>query len=149
MILRHVVESDIEIFFAHQLDPLAVAMAAFPARDREQHFAHWARILADATVVARTIEVEGIVAGDIVGWLDSGRRLIGYWLGRDFWGRGIATAALREFVQLLVERPVHAYVALDNLGSQRVLEKAGFLRDDSQGVIRADDGVDELVYRLD
>lgn len=146
--LRPVQPADIERFFEHQQDSVAVAMAAFPARGRDEHFAHWARIVADTTGVARTIEAQGEVVGDIVGWLDGQRRLLGYWIGRQHWGRGLATEALRQFVHLLPERPLYAYVALANIGSQRVLEKAGFVRDAERGVIRAADGVDEYLYVL-
>ncbi len=107
-------------------------MADFPAREREPFMAHWARIRADPTNVLRTIVVGdgaagGEVAGNAVSWEQSGHRMIGYWLGRAYWGRGIATAALKLFVADL-GRPLHADVAPHNIGSLRVLEKCGFRR---------------------
>jgi RimJ/RimL family protein N-acetyltransferase len=65
------------------------------------------------------------VAGNITSWERDGRRLVGYWLGREYWGRGLATKALGELIQEL-ERPVYAEVATTNVGSVRVLEKCGF-----------------------
>ena len=73
-------------------------MALLPAREREAFDAHWRRILADDSLVAGTIEADGEVAGNIGSWEQDGRQLVGYWLGREFWGRGLATAALAELV---------------------------------------------------
>ncbi|HMD10743.1 MAG TPA: GNAT family N-acetyltransferase, partial [Marmoricola sp.] len=97
-VLRDVEPADLDAFFEHQSDPEAVAMAAFPARDRESFDAHWARLLADDSLVTRTIVDDGAVAGNIGCWEQDGRRLVGYWVGREFWGRGVATAALAQLV---------------------------------------------------
>ena len=129
-VLRDVVESDLPAFFEHQQDPEATAMADFPARDREAFDAHWARLLADDTLTKKTIVFEGQVAGNIGSWHQDGRRLVGYWLGREFWGKGLATQALAELVDELDIRPLYAYVAKTNIGSIRVLEKCGFVRSD-------------------
>ena len=125
--LREVTESDIPVFFEHQLDPDALAMAAFSPRERDEHRAHWQRIIVEPTGVVRTIVVGEEVAGNLVSWIQDDHREIGYWVGKPYWGRGIATAALREFVQIVVDRPLFAYVAEHNTGSIRVLEKAGFV----------------------
>jgi RimJ/RimL family protein N-acetyltransferase len=66
------------------------------------------------------------VAGNLVSWMQSGRRLFGYWIGQDFWGRGIATRALAECLPQVTQRPLFAYVARHNVGSIRVLEKCDF-----------------------
>ena len=129
-LLRDVVESDLPTFFEHQQDPEATAMADFPARDRDAFDTHWARILADDSLTKKTIVFEGQVAGNAVSWSQDGRRLVGYWLGREFWGKGLATRALAELVVELGTRPLHAYVAKTNIGSIRVLEKCGFVRSD-------------------
>jgi len=47
-----------------------------------------------------------------------------YWLGRDFWGRGLATQALKRMLHLVVDRPIFARAAADNIGSIRVLRNA-------------------------
>jgi RimJ/RimL family protein N-acetyltransferase len=127
-LLREVREDDLDALFEQQREPEAVAMALFPAREREAFDAHWRRILADDRLIARVIETEGEVAGNVVSWEQDGRQLVGYWLGREFWGRGLATAALAELVQELATRPLHAWVAASNAGSIRVLEKCGFVR---------------------
>ena len=102
-------------------------MAQFPARDREAYLALWERILTNETIVKRTIVCDGQVAGNIVSFLeDDGQREVGYWLGREFWGRGIATRALTAFLALMPERPLFAHAAKGNIASIRVLQKCGF-----------------------
>jgi RimJ/RimL family protein N-acetyltransferase len=126
-VLRDVVDSDVDAFYEHQLDPEATRMALFPSRDREAFDAHWRRLLADDAATKKTIVDNGKVAGNVLCWEQDGRRLVGYWLGREFWGRGLATRALAEFVQDVPARPLHAWVASSNVGSIRVLEKCGFV----------------------
>ena len=147
--LRDVVASDLPIFFEHQLDPEATRMAAFPARERWEDFlAHWeTKVLGDPVNGKQTIVWEGRVAGNIVSWTSQeGLRLIGYWLGREYWGRGIASAALAEYVEHDRTRPLRAYVAAHNVASIRVLEKGGFVREG--GPHTAADGIEELLYRF-
>jgi RimJ/RimL family protein N-acetyltransferase len=125
-ILREVVEEDIPVFFEHQNDPEAIEMAAFPPREWEPFRAHWGRIMQDETLVAKTIVSGGQVAGNAVSWPRDDRRYVGYWLGREFWGQGLATKGLAELVEEL-ERPLYAEVSTTNIGSIRVLEKCGFV----------------------
>jgi RimJ/RimL family protein N-acetyltransferase len=147
--LRRVEDRDIDVFFDHQLDPQAVEMAAFPARDRDQFVAHWAKIRADDTGVVRTIEADGKVAGNVVSWQDNGRRLVGYWVGREYWGCGVASRALARFVAEVSTRPLYAYVAAHNVGSIRVLEKCGFRRDrEQENAAPPADGIEELLFVL-
>lgn len=101
-------------------------MADFPSRDREPFMAHWSRVLKEETAVKKTILFEGEVAGNIVSFMDAGEREVGYWIGREFWGRGIATRALAEFLRLEERRPLHARVVRHNVASIKVLEKCGF-----------------------
>jgi len=124
--LRDVVEADLPIFYEQQLDPEATRMAAFPARQREAFMAHWAKILADPTLAKQTILCDGQVAGNIGSWEQHGERDVGYWIGRQYWGRGVATRALAAFLKLVTARPLYAHVAKHNHGSRRVLEKCGF-----------------------
>jgi RimJ/RimL family protein N-acetyltransferase len=101
-------------------------MAAVPSRDRAAFDAHWARVLVDPTAVVRTILADGEVAGSVVSFLRAGERQVGYWIARERWGEGIATAALAQLLEDLTERPLFARVAAHNHGSLRVLEKCGF-----------------------
>ena len=101
-------------------------MAAFPPRERDAFMEHWGSILQDASGVHRTIELDGTVAGFVVLFGFEGRREVGYWVGREFWGRGIATRALAALLDEVSERPIYAGVAETNVASIRVLEKCGF-----------------------
>jgi len=125
-VLRNVAEGDIPIFFEHQRDPEATRMALFPPRDRDAFTAHWQKILASDDVTKKTVLFEGAVAGNILIFDREGKRLVGYWIGREFWGKGLATKALAELITEVSERPLYAYVATANVGSIRVLEKCGF-----------------------
>jgi RimJ/RimL family protein N-acetyltransferase len=63
---------------------------------------------------------------------------IGYWIGRPYWGRGFATAAVALLMEEARRRGIRhlaADVFPDNTGSARVLEKSGFAR---QGEIQKD-----------
>jgi RimJ/RimL family protein N-acetyltransferase len=124
--LRAVVPDDLPIFFENQLDPVAVQIAAFPSRDRETYMAHWARILADATLYKQTILFGDRVAGNMVSWEQDGEQEVGYWLGQEYWGKGIASRALLLFLDVVRTRPLYAHVARHNVASLRVLEKCGF-----------------------
>jgi len=126
VLLRDVTTADLPTFFEHQLDPEATRMAAFPPRERDAFMAHWTKILADETIIKQTILYNGLMAGNIVSFEQSGKTEVGYWLGREYWGKGIATRALSIFLGQVRVRPLYAYVARHNLASVRVLEKCGF-----------------------
>jgi RimJ/RimL family protein N-acetyltransferase len=126
--------------------PVAVAMAAFPARDIDAHAAHWQRILADEDVDTKAIVVAGEVVGNIVSWVEDGRREVGYWLGTAYWGHGIATLALEAFLRQRRDRPLYAHVARANPASIRVLLKCGFVP--SPDLAAADADEDEVLLVL-
>src|SRR2546423_7125048 len=121
--LRDVEADDLPLFFEHQRDPVAVAMVLFRSRDAAEFAQHWAKLLADDTLLKKTIVVDGQVVGNIGSWTADGKREIGYWIDRAFWGRGIATEALTAFLRLEQTRPLYAGVAKHNLASIRVLQK--------------------------
>ena len=143
--LRETVAGDLPILFAHQADPVASTMAAFPSRDWDAFVAHQAKIQADPEVVTRAVVAGGEVVGAIGSFTIDDAREVGYWIGRDHWGRGIATAALRALLVLEPVRPLWAHVAAHNVGSRRVLEHCGFAVVREQRV----DGVDEFLTRLE
>ena len=146
--LRDVAESDLDALFAQQADPDSSSMAAVPSRDRAAFDAHWRRILADEDTVVRVIDVDGAAAGHVLSWPSEGRRYIGYWVARGYWGRGLATPALAELLTELRERPLHALVSTDNRASIRVLEKCGFVEVGPADDKLADEGVPGLLYEL-
>lgn len=126
ILLRDVTESDLLILYKQQLDPEAAAMAAFPSRNKEAFYAHSAKIMADESLIFKAILFDGQLAGSIFSWEMDGNWEVGYWLGKEFWGKGIATQALADYVKTVTTRPLFAHVAKHNIGSRRVLEKCGF-----------------------
>jgi RimJ/RimL family protein N-acetyltransferase len=148
--LRDVIESDLPIFFEHQRDPVANQMAAFPARVEAAFMAHWHKILRDEANKTKTILFDGTVVGNIASFPMEGNREIGYWIGRQHWGKGIATGALSILLTHDSTRPLYAHVAQHNIGSRRVLEKCGFTVV-GEDRLTQDDGtmIEEFILRLD
>ena len=149
--LRPVAPSDFAVLYEQQLDPDATRMAVFPARDWAAFEAHWTKILADPSVVARAIVESGRVAGHVGTWGAHGERLVGYWIGREYWGRGIASAGLALLLEEVRDRPVVAHVAKSNVGSIRVLEKCGFevVGENHAATAGSAEVIEEWVMRLD
>jgi len=151
--LRDVTEDDLPIFFDHQRDPGANHMAAFTASDPEDRVAfaaHWTKILDDGSITIKTILFDRRVAGHVLSFEQSGEREVSYWIGRKYWGKGIATVALSEFLEHVKTRPLHARVAKDNAASIRVLEKCGFVvSGEDKGFSNArGEEVEEFVLKL-
>ena len=148
--LRDVTESDLPILFEQQLDREATAMAAFPSRDHDAFMAHWKKIMAYENNLIKAISCDGEVAGYILSWEMEGEREVGYWLGKAYWGKGIATQALTEYLSIVKTRPLMAHVARHNIGSRRVLEKCGFMViGEDKYTNPAGVEVEEFVLRLD
>ena len=104
-------------------------MAAFTAKDptnQEAFTAHWLRNLANETTINKTIVFDGQVAGSVASYEYEGRPEVTYWLGKEYWGKGIASQGLTQFLEYIETRPLYAHVAKHNIASRRVLEKCGF-----------------------
>ncbi|WP_200952457.1 GNAT family N-acetyltransferase [Agromyces sp. Soil535] len=127
VLLRDVDDADLEVFYEQQREEEAVRRAQFPARDRDRFLTHWrTKVLGNPTGHVQTVTVDGEVAGNIVAWWQDDRRFVGYWFGQRFWGRGVGTAALRQFLQREQVRPLYADVFVGNTASVRLLERCGF-----------------------
>lgn len=140
--------------FRWESDDEASAMAAFTREDptdRESFDRHYARILADDSVLLRVIEADGTAVGTISSFDDDGGRELTYWVDRARWGRGIATDGVRAFLELERRRPLLARVAAHNLGSRAVLERTGFrhVGEERSWSSRLSTTVEERIYRLD
>lgn len=128
IVLRAVEDADLTVFFRQMTDPEAARMAAFGTPDpgdRGAFDVRWKRLLASSDVV-RTVLADGRVAGSTAVYGEPGEREVTYWIDRAYWGRGVATAALRALVTEVPERPLYARAAADNAASLRVLQKCGF-----------------------
>lgn len=153
VLLREVTDGDLPVFFEQQLDPAANHMAAFTCKDpadRDAFAAHWKKIQGDRSVTIRTILSDGRVAGHVASFERSGEREVTYWIGKEYWGKGIATRALSELLGQLKTRPLYARAARDNVASLRVLEKCGFtVSGHDKGFANArGEEVEEVVLKL-
>jgi len=154
LLLRDVVNDDLPIFFEQQLNKEAIHMAAFTSKDptnQEAFTAHWLRNLANETTINKAIIFNGQVAGSVASYVYEGRPEVTYWLGKEYWGKGIATWALKELLTHYNKtRPIYARVAKDNLSSRRVLEKCGFkIISESKGFANArGQEIEELLLQL-
>src|SRR5690606_6085955 len=129
IILREVIDSDLPVFFQHQQDKESVHRAAYTSENPSEPAAfdvHWAKIRVSDAVINRSVVVDGKLAGHVASFEMFGERNVTYWIGREFWGQGIATAALRALLSVDPTRPLYGRAAKDNHGSVRVLEKCGF-----------------------
>ncbi|MFG6150348.1 MULTISPECIES: GNAT family N-acetyltransferase [Halobacillus] len=154
IMLRKVIEDDLPIFFKHQQDRDANHMAAFTSKDPgdwNSFLTHWNKILEDKEIIKQTIIVQNNVAGNILCFEQFGVPGVSYWIGKEYWGKGIATNALREFLKHVTIRPLYARVTKDNIGSLKVLEKCGFTisgEDSGFSNARGED-VEEFVLTLE
>ena len=127
--LRPVNDSDLDALFEQMRDPESVRMAAFTAKDpddRTAFDAHMAKVRASPDVTNRVITLDGRLVGSIASFVIEGDTEVTYWVDRSFWGQGIASRALALLLQEVDVRPLFARVASDNVGSLKVLQKAGF-----------------------
>lgn len=152
--LRSVQSADVDTFFEHQLSLAANEMAKFGAADptdRTAYDARWERTFANGLDASRTILVDGVVAGYLVKFTIADQTEVGYWIGKDFWGRGVATEAFSQFVRSIDERPLHATAVESNIASIKVLERNGFRRVGGESIFATGVGrhVDAVFFRLD
>lgn len=153
LILRPMTLADIEILFDQKKDGVAVEMAAFTSKDPQDAAAFMMKtknLIANQDIDTLVIEVAGKVVGDVMGFEMFGRRSVCYWLGREYWGRGYATEALKLFVDQFDQRPLVARVVHDNAASLQVLQKCGFKIVDEEVGFAAGRGAEvrELILEL-
>lgn len=146
-------KDDLNAFFQFQLDKEANYLAAFTSKDPNDKAAYmekYTKFLSDPTKNTQTIRVNDVIAGSIAKFVIENDAEITYWLDRNFWGRGIASTALKDFLKIEKIRPIRARVAFDNYGSQKVLEKCGFVKIGSdKGFANArQTEIEEYIYRL-
>lgn len=152
--LRPVEDRDLETLYQQWTDPASIRMAAFTAddqTDRRAFLDRTSRLRADPSVSHQVIDVDGVAAGTIGRFRMDDQLEVTYWVGRAYWGKGVATAALRLLLAGTPDRPVYARAASDNVASLRVLEKAGFRRVGVDRGFAAGRGeeIEETILRLD
>ena len=153
IILRKTEIEDLELFFIFQLDYDANYLAAFTSKDPTDKTAYlekYTKLLNDRTINMRTIIVDNVIAGSIAKFEMEGEAEITYWIDKKFWGKGVATKALEDFLIIENRRPIFGRVAFDNFASQKVLEKCGFVKTGKdKGFANArQTETEEFIYKL-
>lgn len=151
--LRPTTISDLDILFQFQLDKEGGYLAAFMPNDPTDKSAYlnkYTKLLNDPTVNNQTILLNTIIVGSIAKFVMEGHSEITYWIDRNFWGKGIATKALKTFLSIETNRPIFGRVAFDNFGSQKVLTRCGFVKiGTDKGFANARQAeVEECIYKL-
>lgn len=151
--LRSLDDADLDVLFELMRDLESVWMAAFTAKDpndRKAFDAHMAKVLSTPDVTMRAITRDGRLVGSIASFIIDGETEITYWIDRSVWGQGVASRALAQFLQTLATRPIYARAASDNIGSLKVLQKAGFeaIGTEVSYASGRDAEIDETILRL-
>ncbi|MGZ4114757.1 MAG: GNAT family N-acetyltransferase [Actinomycetota bacterium] len=154
VILRDMTEADLDVLFDIQDDDIARYMAAFTSPDggdRDSYVARSRTHLADDKITEKVILVDDEIVGSVASFVVEGDTEVTYWIRRDLWGRGIATAALAELLGEVTVRPLFARAAADNAGSARVLLRNGFTRvgEETSYAEARNAEIKEHIYRLD
>ena len=151
--LKHTNQNDLETLFLFQLDKDANYLAAFTSKnpsDKNAYIEKWTRILSDEKVNIKTILLKKKIVGSIAKFEMDGNAEITYWIGKDFWGKGIASNALKQFLEIEKTRPIFGRIAFDNLGSKKVLESCEFSKIGiEKGFANArEKEIEEFIYEL-
>jgi len=152
--LTETTTDDLHLLFEFQLDEEANYLAAFTAKDISDKVAYlekYTKHLADPTITMRTIKANDEIIGSVAKYMMEGDAEITYGIDKKYWRQGIASTALADFLKIELARPIFGRVAFDNYGSQKVLEKCGFIRIGSdRGFANARQAeIEEFIYKLD
>ena len=118
--------------------------------DKAAYIAKYTKLLSDPTVNNQSIIIDNAIVGSIAKFVMEGDIEITYWIDRKYWGKGIATKALKKLLAIETARPVFGRVAFDNFGSQKVLENCGFVKIGSdKGFANARQAeIEEYIFKL-
>lgn len=146
-------KDDLHVLFQIQLDKEANHLAAFTSKDPTDKMAYiekYTKFLTDPTINMRTIKANDEIVGSIAKFVMKNEAGITYWIDRKFWGQGIATTALNDFLKIEPARPIYGHTASDNYGSQKVLEHCGFVKiGEDRGFANARQAeIEEYIYKL-
>jgi RimJ/RimL family protein N-acetyltransferase len=152
--LRKTEVDDLEFLFKFQIDKEAINLAAFTPKDptdKSAYLSKYTKLLSEPTVNNQTIIIDNIIVGSIAKFEIDGKAEVTYWIDKNYWGKGIATKALENFLTIENTRPIFGRVSFDNYGSQKVLEKCGFIKiGKDKGFANArQTEIEEFIYKLD
>ena len=151
--LRPTEIADLDILFQFQTDKEGGYLAAFMSKDptdKSAYITKYTKLLADPTINNQTILMDNKIVGSVAKFVMEGDPEITYWIDRKYWGQGIATKALSQLLAIETTRPIFGRVAFDNFGSQKVLEKCGFIKiGTDRGFANARQAeIEEFIYKL-
>jgi RimJ/RimL family protein N-acetyltransferase len=152
--LRPIDDSDLDALFEQMRDPESVWMAAFTVEDPDDRAAfdiHMAKVRTSPDVTTRAVTADGRLVGSIASFIIDGDTELTYWIDRSQWGQGIASRALALFLDTVPVRPLFARAASDNVGSLKLLQKAGFaiIGTKVSYANARDSEIEETILRLD
>ena len=152
--LRTFADGDLDALFIWESDPRAVQMAAFTRADpsdRSAFDAHYERVRANPSNTLLAIDDDGEFVGTVSSFTIEGEREVSYWIAPARWGQGLASQALRAFLEIELTRPVRGRVADHNAASAKVLARAGFVEVGTDTGFAAGVGAEvvERIFRLD
>lgn len=140
ILLRHWHESDADVLYEYASEPEVGERAGWPPhKSREESLEIIRTVFNNPTTWAIVLKETGKVVG-AMGYGPScdcslpcreGEPIVGYWVGKPYWGMGICTEALRLMIDHI--RQTTAIPSLisghfaDNSASGRVMEKCGFI----------------------
>ncbi|XP_051127979.1 uncharacterized protein LOC127249286 [Andrographis paniculata] len=159
LILRPIALTDVDDFMVWATDPRVSKFCLWETYNSRDQAVEYIQNQAIPHPWLRAICVDGRAVGTITVTPGSGgdrcRGELGYVLAYDYWGKGIMTRAVEMvggaiFEELPELQRVEAMVDVENGRSQRVLEKAGFVK---EGVLRKyrvlkGKTVDEAVFSI-
>ncbi|MEO7047977.1 MAG: GNAT family N-acetyltransferase [Ferruginibacter sp.] len=151
--LTKTVKNDLDILFQFQVDKEAGYLAAFMPEnpdDKTAYIEKYSKFLNEPTINMRTIKINDVIVGSISKFIMESNNEITYWIDKKYWGKGVGTTALQNFLNIESARPIFGRVAFDNLGSQKLLEKCGFVKiGTDKGFANARRAViEEYIYKL-
>ena len=128
-----------------------MSLLCFMLIQMEMDLEKYTKHLADPTITMRTIKANDEIIGSVAKYMMEGDAEITYGIDKKYWRQGIASTALADFLKIELARPIFGRVAFDNYGSQKVLEKCGFIRIGSdRGFANARQAeIEEFIYKLD
>jgi len=152
--LRKSLVSDFEVFYQNQADKEANFMAAFTSKnpyDKDAYIKKWTRLMTVDSVHMESILLDDTVVGCVVKFVMGEDSDLTYAIDKKHWGKGITSEAVKLFLEIEPTRPLYGRVANDNYGSQKILEKTGFLKIGTNTDFANARGIEikEYIYRLD
>ena len=145
---------DLETLFAFQTNKDGIWMAAFTVEDpsdKEFYMNKWTKIVVNPDIRMQTIRFDNKIVGSVIHFDVMEETNISYWIDQQYWGKGFATEGLKTFINDTTKRPLFARIAYDNYGSQKVVEKCGFLKiGTGKGFAKArQTEIEEFIYKFE